>query len=62
MKNDKLILAMVFFLNGLTLTFLVKPWFLGLPMIAVGLVYLIQGMQQEDQSDQSTKDKDKTES
>lgn len=62
MKNDKLVLAFVFFLNGLTLSFFVKPWFLGLPMIGVSLFYLIQGLEQEDKSDQLTKYKDKTES
>lgn len=62
MKNDKLVLAFVFFLNGLTLSFFVKPWFLGLPMIAVSLFYPIQGLEQADKSDQSIKDKDKTKS
>lgn len=62
MNDDKLVLAVVFFLNGLTMSFLLKPWFLGLPMFAVSLFYLIQGLEQADKSDQSIKDKDKTKS
>lgn len=48
MKNDKLVLAVSFFLNGLMISLFVKPWFFGLPIMALALFYLTEGLKKQD--------------
>lgn len=59
MKNDKLVLAVSFFLNGLMISLFVKPWFLGLPIMALALFYLTEGLKQQEQSGPPLQDKNK---
>lgn len=60
MKNDKLVLAVTFFLNGLMISLFVKPWFFGLPIMALALFYLTEGLKKQEQSGHPPQDKNKT--